>query len=97
MNDRLGLGLLLAVLGSFVAAVLLVLLTNTPGRAVGALLVAGGLAAVTFARALAVSQKELAKKPYIPQHWENVRPMTFVLWGSGVVMLGILLLSGLLQ
>ena len=87
--------LLCGVIGSFVAAVLLGLFTNAPSRALGALVLAVGLAAVTFARVLATAQKDLAKKPFVPRHWGDVRPTTFVLWGSGVALLGILLLLGL--
>ena len=96
MNDRVALALLCCVAGAFVGAVLLALFTSTPGRAIGALLIAGGLTAVTFARVLASAQQELSKKPYIPQHWEDVRPTTFVLWGAGVTILGVFWVAGVL-
>lgn len=90
MSERLGVALFVAVLGSFAAAVLLALFTSTPGRAIGALLVACGLAAVAFAGRLASAQRRLAEKPFIPRSWKNIRPFTFVLWGTGVVVLGVL-------
>lgn len=94
MSERVGFALLLAVVGLFVGAGLLALNTNAPSRFVGAILIAAGFIAVAFSRAIATAQQALAKKPYIPQHWKGVRPLTYTLWGSGVAILGVLLLLG---
>ena len=94
MTNRLILLIFVAVLGSFVAAVFLGLLTDTPSRAIGALLLACGLTAVAFAHYLTSAQRQLAEKPLIPSRWKNVRPLTFILWGTGVAMIGALQLFG---
>ena len=82
------------MLGSFVTAVLLGLFTNLPSRAIGALLLTCGLAAIGFARYLSSAQSQLAEKPFIPENWKNVRPFTFILWGTGVAIVGALKLTG---
>jgi len=96
MSERLGTALLLTVFGLFIAAVLLILHVGTPIRLVGLILVLAGLVAAVFAPTLATAQKGLAEKPYIPQHWEGVRPLTLRLWGVGVAVLGVLMLFGAL-
>lgn len=48
-----------------------------------------GASAIWFSRALAEAQQELAKRPYIPIHWKEVRPFTFMLWGTGLFIVGL--------
>ena len=95
MNDRVNLLLFVSVMGSFLAAVLLGLFASESRYAVGALLLGAGLASVAFSRHLATAQQLLSEKPFIPRSWSNVRPLTFKLWGCGLVILGVLQLSGL--
>jgi hypothetical protein len=83
-----------AVLLLFVGGGLLALYTNTPLRFVGGLLAVAGVVGITFAKAIANAQKELAKKPYVPAHWGDARPMLYYLWGTGVLVMGVLLLLG---
>jgi len=92
-TDRLSLALFLGVIGAFVAAVLLGL-SSAGSHAVGALMLAGGLAAVAFARQLTIAQHQLSEKPFIPSRWKEVRPFTFILWGVGVALVGLLQLLG---
>jgi hypothetical protein len=96
VNQRAGIGLLVAVGGLFIGAVLLGLHGGTPIRFVGLFVLGAGLLAALFSAAIAAGQKELAERPYIPQHWEGVRPLTVRLWGIGVSVLGILMLLGAL-
>ena len=91
--DRLSVILFLAVIGAFLAAILLGLFAED-SQAVGALLLAGGLVAVAFARQLTVAQHQLAEKPFIPSHWKQVRPLTFLLWGLGVALVGLIQIFG---
>ena len=95
MNDRAGLLLFLAVLGSFIAAALLGVFASESRYAIGALLLGAGSVSFFFARHLASAQQRLSAQPFIPSHWRNVRPFTFKLWGAGLVVLGLLQLSGL--
>lgn len=91
--DRLSLLIFLGVMGSFVTAALLGL-SSSASRAVGALLLAAGLTAIALARHLTIAQRQLSEHPLIPGHWKNVRPLTFILWGAGVALVGILQLCG---
>jgi hypothetical protein len=95
MTNRVGLFLLLAVGGTFTAAVLLVLaFPNEPSRIVGALLLACGLVALVFARHVAAAATALDDKLHIPKFLHG-RPFTFALWGAGLALLGILQLLGI--
>ena len=94
MSDRGNLPLFLVVFGSFIAAALLGLFAAESRYAISALLVGGGLASFVFARSLATTQLHLSEKPLIPSHWSKARPFTFKLWGAGLIVLGILHLSG---
>jgi hypothetical protein len=85
--------LVFAVLGSFVAAGLLALYTQTPTHAVGALLLGGGLTAVAFARTLGRRREGSGDQTSPFRYWLGARPLTFVLWGSGVALLGVLQLT----
>jgi hypothetical protein len=73
----------------FVAAVLVALLTRSSDRLVGALLVLVGLGALAFAPLLSSAQRALSGRPFIPAYWNNVRPLTFRLWGAGVLLCGL--------
>ena len=95
MTNRVGLLLILTVLGSFVAAVLLGLFASEARYPIGALLVGAGSASFVFSQHLAAVQQRLSEEPLIPRNWNNVRPLTFKLWGTGLVILGVLQLSGL--
>ncbi len=48
-----------------------------------------GICSVIFAQPMALAQRKLAEKSFIPDHWNEVRPLTFRLWGIGVLILGI--------
>ena len=37
---------------------------------------------------------ELAKKSYVPAHWGEATPKLHYLWGTGILMMGVLLLLG---
>jgi len=89
-SDRLSQLLYVTVIGLFVAAVVVGLATRSSERVVGVLLIAVGAGAIAFARSLTLAQQQLAERPYIPAHWKEVRPLTFVLWGSGVLLCGVL-------
>ena len=95
MTDRIGLWLFLTVLVSFVAAVLLGLFASEARYSVGTLLVVAGSSSFVFSHRLTLVQQRLSEKPFIPRNWNNVRPLTFKLWGTGLVILGVLQLSGL--
>jgi hypothetical protein len=82
------------VLVLFVGGGMLALYTNTPLRFVGALLLVGGILAISFAKHIAAAQREAAKKPYIPSHWGEITPTAYMLWGGGVALMGVLLLLG---
>jgi hypothetical protein len=49
-----------------------------------------GSVTVFFAHNIAKAQKNLAAKPFVPDHWKGVRPFTFALWGTGVAILGVI-------
>ena len=53
------------------------------------MLMAAGACAIWFSRALTQAQQELAERPYIPSHCKEVRPFTFMLWGTGVFIVGL--------
>ena len=82
-------------MGSSIAAALLGLFVAESRYAVGALLLGAGAASFAFSHHLASAQQRLSEKPFIPRHWSNVRPLTFKLWGAGLVVLGLLQFSGL--
>ena len=77
------------IVGGFIAAGLIALFYRLDKLA-GVGLVVIGVAAALFARDLTSAQHELADRPYIPDHWKDVRPLTFQLWGIGVALVGIL-------
>ena len=97
MENRLGLYLLFGVGGIFMAAVL-VQLSEPPDpnttRIAGALLVASGLVSIAFARRIAAAQRELEKKMHLPEFLAKTRPITIIIMGGGVALLGILQLLG---
>jgi len=69
------------VLGLFVASVAVSFLSHRAEGIVGVMIMAVGAGAIWFSRTLIEVQQELAEHPYIPSHWREVRPLTFVLWG----------------
>jgi hypothetical protein len=91
MNNRLRLVLTFGVLASFVVAGLLALYTDTPARAIGALLLGAGLTAIALG--LKTAQEQLADTPSTSHYLANVRPLTFALWGGGVALVGVLQLT----
>ena len=97
MENRLGLYLLIGVCGIFTAAVL-VQLSEPPDpnttRTAGALLLASGLVSIAFARRIAAAQRELEKKMHLPEFLAKTRPVTIIVMGGGVALLGILQLLG---
>lgn len=88
-TDLLSLLLYIAVLGLFVCAAIVGLVTDSSERVVGVMLLAVGAGAIAFARNLTVAQRQFAEKPFVPERWKQIRPLTFVLWGVGVMVLGI--------
>ena len=87
--------LFLAVLSAFLSAVVFGFLKRGSGQIEGVLLLAAGLCAVAFSKRLTEAQHELAEKSFIPRSWANTRPLLYVLWGSGVALLGVLQLFDL--
>lgn len=78
----------LGVIGGFIAAGVVSMVWGLD-KAAGVVLVVVGAIAVLFAPRLTAAQYELAEKPLIPAHWKDVRPTTFVLWGIGAVIVGV--------
>jgi hypothetical protein len=95
MSERVKLLLFVAVLLAFMAAVLLGFVVRGSSRAEGLLLVASGVCAVIFSRQLTEAQHALSEKPFVPRSWSSTRPLLYVLWGVGVVLLGVLELLNL--
>lgn len=93
--DRVGVLLLCTLLGAFIAAVVLGIFSNELNRMSCGLLLAAGIGTVIFAPRLSATQQALSDKSYIPSHWKSVRPLTLILWGSGVAIMGIIQLLGL--
>lgn len=81
--------LYVAVFGLFITAGVFSFVNHRSEGIVGVMLMVVGASAIWFSRALAQVQHELAERPYIPSHWRKVRPLTFVLWGTGVFIVGI--------
>lgn len=79
----------MAVFGLFCAAVIFSFVNQRSQGVVGIVLMTVGASAVWFSRALAQAQLKLAERPYIPSHWKEVRPLTFMLWGTGVFIVGL--------
>ena len=97
MRDRLNLLLFVGILGSFATGVLLYLFTGAPARLVGGLLMVAGLVAIAGARgaAAAAAQPNVVRIISIGTRTKSeLRPTTFVLWGSGVALVGLLQLLG---
>lgn len=90
INPRNNLFLYVAVLGFFIVAVLLALFAKSSNQFIGVILIICGFMSVMFSRQLTVAQHQLAEKPFIPDHWKDVRPLTFILWGTGVTIIGLL-------
>lgn len=88
--------LLVVVLAAFAAAVLLGFKPTISKGLTGALLLAVGLAGIVFAHHLAAAQEIIMKKnvSVLPS---AVRPLTFRIWGSGVAIVGVLMLTGFLN
>ena len=97
MRDRLNLLLFVGILGSFAAGVLLFIFTGAPARLEGGLIIVVGLVAIVGARgaAAAAAQPNVVRiVSFGTRTTSEVRPTTFVLWGSGVALVGLLLLLG---
>ena len=60
------------------------------GSMAGVGLIIVGSVAVFFAHNISKAQRELAAKRYVPKQLKRVRPLTFVLWGAGVAILGVI-------
>jgi hypothetical protein len=63
-------------------------------RAAGATLLTVGIISVFLARPLAESQNRINEftSRLVPNPWGNTRPQLFVIWGTGVALLGVALL-----
>jgi len=81
--------LYLAVFGLFITAIVVSFVNQRSEGIVGVILMVVGVGAIWFSRALTEAQQELAERPYIPNNWRDIRPLTFVLWGTGVFIVGI--------
>lgn len=56
--------------------------------------IGAGLTSFAFSRSLTAGQQHLSTKLFLPSHWSQVWPFTFKLWGTGLIILGIVHLSG---
>lgn len=90
MNNRLRLMLAFGILALFAVAGMLTLHTDTPTRAIGALLVGAGLISIWLAHGLEAAQDQSTRAPSNPRYQVWLRPLTLTLWGSGVALLGLL-------
>lgn len=81
--------LYLAVFGLFLAAVVFSFINQRSQGIVGVILMLVGAIAIWFSRLLTEAQQELAKRPYFPSNLNDIRPLTFVLWGVGVFIVGL--------
>jgi len=95
MSERIALVVVSAAFGLVLVAGVLISLENAPLRLSGGLLLLGGAAIAASARSLNASRYKFAKLPVFLQRLVGLRPITLVLWGSGVAMLGVLLVSGI--
>ncbi len=95
VNSHANLAILFAVVGVFVLAATLGVSGHASDFVVGAMLFVCGVTAIVFARSLTKAQRRLSRVPVFPSRWENVRPFTIILWGSGVALVGLLRLFGL--
>lgn len=94
MSSRLGVLLLLCVLGSFVAAVFVGMSASNGNLAESTLLLFAGTSAIVFSRRLADAAHYLVERGLAPKSWGNTRPLLFFLWGFGVSCLGFIQLLG---
>jgi hypothetical protein len=79
----------LFVFGLFVTAALSLLVVEDAFHwASGMSLVLGGTLAIVFSRAIAQAQELIGSRLGI-QSESGLRPLTFVLWGVGVVIVGL--------
>jgi len=93
-SDLLSFILYLIIFGLLVAAIAFLFIASrtdgVPGiffKAYGGMmLIAVGVGAIVFSRMLAKAQLQL---PFIPRQWKQVRSSTFVLFGTGVFIIGI--------
>jgi len=54
-----------------------------------------GAIALLFADSVSAGQLELAQRPWAPDSWKKIRPLTVRLWGFGLLLVGVgWLLSG---
>lgn len=93
--SRAGILVFYGIFTAFAAVVAFGMAGKLETQIEGLILVGIGAICIAFSRQLAVAQQALSEKPFIPDHWRNVRPLTFVLWGSGICVLGIIDLVGL--
>jgi hypothetical protein len=92
-NSKAGAGSLLVffiVLGLFFVAAYLATSEEGMERAAGALLIACGLLSMILSRVMSVAQHRLAESRFAPASLKNVRPLTFMLWGAGIAIVGFL-------
>jgi protein-S-isoprenylcysteine O-methyltransferase Ste14 len=95
MNSLTKVTLLVVVLAAFAAAVLLGFEPTISQGITGALLLAVGLTAIVFAHHLAAAQEIIMKKVSVQR--STVRPLTMKIWGCGVAIIGVLMLTGFLK
>jgi predicted Kef-type K+ transport protein len=78
-------------IGLFVAGVLLFLSGQQLIAAI--LLVISGTLAATFNRSMSDAQRYIATFRFASSSLKEVRPLTFVLWGIGIVVVGVIWLA----
>jgi len=60
------------------------------GQAIaGALVAVAGIFAIAFRLEIAALQQRLAETGVAPESWSQVRPFTLLLWGGGVMLVGV--------
>lgn len=89
LTNKWHLSLYYAVLVLFVIAIVISLISGEHNLLVGTLLLVVGAIVIQFSRLISEVQQELSKQRYFPSRREEVRPLTLILWGTGVFILGL--------
>ena len=87
--------LLLAVFVIFAAVVGLGIAFGGPDRVLGGVLLLLGVVVILFSRVLSQAKASVGERLPLWPGRNRVRPLTMVLWGSGLVLIGLLQMVGL--